>query len=67
MGLLEKAGQIETGKTPVEKPKAAEPESIEAAPEPITQPDPVKTKKEKRSKRKKTRKPKEKKPNTYKS
>ena len=61
MGLLEKAGQIETEKTPVEKPKAAEPESIEAAPEPITQPDPVKTKRKREVRGRRLENPKEKK------
>ena len=49
MGLLEKAGQIEGEKTSSEKPKIAEPESAKAAPEPVSQPEPVKIKKEKRS------------------
>ena len=61
MGLLEKAGQIESGKPSVDKPEIVEPESVKEASEPIAQPDPVKTKKEKRSRRKKTRKPREKK------
>ena len=61
MGLLEKAGQIEEDKTSAEKPKVAEPESVKEVPEPVAQPEPVKTKKEKRSRRKKARKPREKK------
>ncbi len=61
MGLLEKAGQIESGKPSVDKPEIVEPESVKEASEPIAQPDPVKTKKEKRSRRKKTRKPRERK------
>ena len=60
MGLLEKAGQIEGGKTSAEKPKVAEPETVKAAPEPAAQPEPVKTKKEKRRRKKKARKPREK-------
>lgn len=54
MGLLEKAGQIEGEKTSAEKPKVAEPETVKAAPEPVTQPEPVKTKKEKRSRKKRS-------------
>ena len=61
MGLLEKAGQIESGEPSVDKPEIIEPESVKEASEPIAQPDPVKTKKEKKSRRKKTRKPREKK------
>ena len=61
MGLLEKAGQIESGEPSVDKPEIVEPESVKEASEPIAQPDPVKTKKEKKSRRKKTRKPREKK------
>ena len=61
MGLLEKAGQIESGEPSVDKPEIVKPESVKEASEPIAQPDPVKTKKEKRSRRKKTRKPREKK------
>ena len=61
MGLLEKAGQIESGEPSVDKPEIVEPESVKVASEPVAQPDPVKTKKEKKSRRKKTRKPREKK------
>ena len=61
MGLLEKAGQIESGEPSVDKPEIVEPERAKEASEPIAQPDPVKTKKEKKSRRKKTRKPREKK------
>mgnify|MGYP001279073866 FL=1 len=61
MGLLEKAGQIESDKPSVDKPEIVDPESVKEASEPIVQPDPVKTKKEKRSRRKKTKKPREKK------
>jgi len=61
LGLLEKAGQIESEKPSTDKPKVAEPESVKVAPEPVAQPEPVKTKKEKRSRRKKARKPREKK------
>ena len=43
MGLLEKAGQIDGDKTSAEKPKVAEPESVKATPEPVAQPEPVKT------------------------
>ena len=45
MGLLEKAGQIESEKPSTDKPKVAEPESVKVAPEPVAQPEPVKTKK----------------------
>ena len=48
MGLLEKAGQIESGEPSVDKPEIIEPESVKEASEPIAQPDPVKTKKEKK-------------------
>jgi len=61
LGLLEKAGQIESGEPSVDKPEIVEPESVKVASEPVAQPDPVKTKKEKKSRRKKTRKPREKK------
>jgi len=61
LGLLEKAGQIESGEPSVDKPEIVEPESVKEASERIVQPDPVKTKKEKKSRRKKTRKPREKK------
>jgi len=61
LGLLEKAGQIESDKPSVDKPEIVDPESVKEASEPIVQPDPVKTKKEKRSRRKKTKKPREKK------
>lgn len=61
MGLLEKAGQIESDKPSVDKQEIVEPETVKEASEPIAQPDPVKKKKEKRSRRKKTRKPREKK------
>ena len=61
MGLLEKAGQIESGEPSVDKPEIVEPESVKVASEPVAQPDPVKTTKEKKSRRKKTRKPREKK------
>ena len=61
MGLLEKAGQIESEKPSADKTKTAEPESVTVAPEPVAKPEPVKAKKEKRSRRKKARKPREKK------
>ena len=48
MGLLEKAGQIESEKPSEQPSKVSEPEKAVVTPEPVAQPEPVKTKKEKR-------------------